>query len=324
MLLSGLLVGIAFGFLIQKGQFCFTSGFRDIYYQKDFSFLFALFITISIQSIGFFTLNHLGFLQIPTTQLPLLATIVGGLIFGIGMAISRVCVTGAWFRSTEGAISASIALITFAITLTSIQSGSMKSFFAPLTQASFSIDNIYTTLGISPWWLVLGILLMTFILGFYSKNNPNKKQLYIVAILLGFLGIIAWILSSWSGRNYGFGISVPTTHLFQYITTGQQRYLNWGSVFVLGIPIGSFIAAKVYNTFEWKILNSLEFLRSIFGGILMGIGAFLANGCTATNALVATAYFSWQGWIAMIFMIIGCIIGSSFFKNKHCELRRKT
>ena len=89
------------------------------------------------------------------------------------------------------------------------------------------------------------------------------------------------------------------------------------------IFIGSFISAKAYKEFEWRALNGMDFLRSVCGGVLMGVGAYLAGGCTATNALVATAYFSWQGWIAMTAMIVGCVIGSSFFRVKHCELRRK-
>lgn len=323
MLISGLLIGIAFGFIVQKGQFCFTSGFRDIYWKKDFNFIFALFIAISIQSLGLFSLSTLGFLQIPSTPLPLLATLVGGLVFGVGMAVARVCVTGGWFRSAEGMIGASVTLFVFTLTLTSSQSGILKTFLSPLLKSPLESSNIYLSLGISPWWLVGIMVLATLGLGLVCRKNLKESKLYFVASVLGVLGVLAWVASAWSGRNYGFGISVPTMHLFQYLTTGQMRYLNWGTLFVLGIFIGSFLSAKIYKEFEWKVLNGVDFLRSVFGGVLMGIGAYLAGGCTVTNALVATAYFSWQGWIAMIAMIVGCIIGSSFFRAKQCELRRK-
>lgn len=323
MLISGLVIGVVFGFLVQRGQFCFTSGFRDIYWQRDFSFLFALFIAITIQSIGLFTLSALGLLRLPTTPLPLLATLIGGLVFGVGMAIARVCATGGWFRSGEGVIGASVTLFVFILTLTSAQSGSLKPILSPLLKSPLESSNIYLTLGISPWWLVGVMILATLGLFFVCRKHPHKRKLYFTAIALGALGVVAWVASAWSGRNYGFGISVPTMHLFQYLTTGQQRYLNWGTLFVLGIFIGSFISAKAYKEFEWRALNGVDFLRSVCGGVLMGVGAYLAGGCTATNALVATAYFSWQGWIAMVAMIVGCVIGSSFFRVKHCELRRK-
>ncbi len=323
MLISGLVIGVVFGFLVQRGQFCFTSGFRDIYWQRDLSFLFALFIAITIQSIGLFTLSALGLLRLPTTPLPLLATLIGGLVFGVGMAIARVCATGGWFRSGEGVIGASVTLFVFTLTLTSAQSGSLKPILSPLLKSPLESSNIYLTLGISPWWLVGAMILATLGLFFVCRKHPHKSKLYLTATALGVLGVVAWVASAWCGRNYGFGISVPTMHLFQYLTTGQQRYLNWGTLFVLGIFIGSFISAKAYKEFEWRALNGVDFLRSVCGGVLMGVGAYLAGGCTATNALVATAYFSWQGWIAMVAMIVGCVIGSSFFRVKHCELRRK-
>ena len=323
MLISGLVIGVVFGFLVQRGQFCFTSGFRDIYWQRDFSFLFALFIAITIQSIGLFTLSTLGLLRLPTTPLPLLATLIGGLVFGVGMAIARVCATGGWFRSGEGVIGASVTLFVFTLMLTSAQSGSLKPILSPLLKSPLESSNIYLTLCISPWWLVWAMICATLGLFFVCRKHPHKSKLYLTATALGVLGVVAWVASAWSGRNYGFGISVPTMHLCQYLTTGQQRYLNWGTLFVLGIFIGSFISAKAYKEFEWRALNGMDFLRSVCGGVLMGVGAYLAGGCTATNVLVATAYFSWQGWIAMTAMIVGCVIGSSFFRVKHCELRRK-
>ena len=57
-MLSGLIIGILFGILLQRSQFCFVSGFRNIFTQKNFRFPTALFIAISIQSIGLFTLQH--------------------------------------------------------------------------------------------------------------------------------------------------------------------------------------------------------------------------------------------------------------------------
>lgn len=220
-------------------------------------------------------------------------------------------------------IGASVTLFVFTLTLTSAQSGSLKPILSPLLKSPLESSNIYLTLGISPWWLVGAMICATLGLFFVCRKHPHKSKLYLTATALGVLGVVAWVVSAWSGRNYGFGISVPTMHLFQYLTTGQQRYLNWGTLFVLGIFIGSFISAKAYKEFEWRALNGMDFLRSVCGGVLMGVGAYLAGGCTATNALVATAYFSWQGWIAMTAMIVGCVIGSSFFRVKHCELRRK-
>lgn len=43
----------------------------------------------------------------------------------------------------------------------------------------------------------------------------------------------------------------------------------------------------------------------IIGGIGMGVGAAIAGGCTVGNAMVSTAQFEYQGWVSMVFMIVG-------------------
>ena len=126
-MLSGLFVGAVFGFLVQRGEF---QGFVISIGRKNPTFLSALLIAVSIQSIGLFTLSAFKLISIPITPLPLLATILGGLIFGVGMAVARVCVTGGWFRSSEGVIGASVALFSFALTITSAQNGSLKTLLS--------------------------------------------------------------------------------------------------------------------------------------------------------------------------------------------------
>lgn len=46
-------------------------------------------------------------------------------------------------------------------------------------------------------------------------------------------------------------------------------------------------------------------LRSGLGGVLMGFGASIAGGCSIGNGLVMTAMMTGQGWIGLVFMILG-------------------
>lgn len=321
---TGLLIGIAFGILLQRTQFCFVSGFRRLLFQKNTRFLTMLLIAVSIQSIGLFCLAELEIIKIPQTTLPIMATIVGGLLFGIGMVLGNCCGSGAWFRSAEGALGSLLALVAFAITMASAQTGSLHQFINHWTQQTTEWDNIYLTLAISPWWLVGALVLVTCGLSFLGNKSTDSENLsffnrtfkrpwnpYLSGLLIGLLGVLAWYLSAQTGRNYGYGIAVPSANVVQYLVIGQQRYINWGSLFVLGIPLGSFLMAKISGDFCLKMPDPQEALRRILGGIIMGLGAALAGGCTVTNALVATAYFSWQGWIAT-----GCILIGCWFANK--------
>ncbi|VFS76328.1 putative inner membrane protein [Kluyvera cryocrescens] len=64
---------------------------------------------------------------------------------------------------------------------------------------------------------------------------------------------------------------------------------------MLGIFIGSFIAAKASREFRVRAADASTTLRSAGGGVLMGFGASIAGGCSIGNGLVMTAMMTWQG-----------------------------
>ena len=83
------------------------------------------------------------------------------------------------------------------------------------------------------------------------------------------------------------------------------KRLDWGVLLVLGILLGSYLAAKASGEFRVRVPSAQVIQRSIAGGVLMGIGAAWAGGCSIGNALVQTSLLSWQGWIALVFQVLG-------------------
>lgn len=57
---SGLFIGMALGVLLQRGQFCFVSGFRRIYTQRNFRFLTAFFWQFPFNLSAFLRWNILA------------------------------------------------------------------------------------------------------------------------------------------------------------------------------------------------------------------------------------------------------------------------
>jgi uncharacterized protein len=92
---------------------------------------------------------------------------------------------------------------------------------------------------------------------------------------------------------------------------------SWRLPFLLGIVAGGFVAAVVSGSFSptWSmgmfdaritdafVPKSLIFLA---GGILLGFGSRLANGCTSGHGIVGTALLAKSSWIATaVFMATG-------------------
>lgn len=198
-----------------------------------------------------------------------------------------------------------------------------------LDERELAARTIYNSLQIPPWILTAVLCLITLSLYLYQRKHPRfspprskfSLNLNSTAILIGLLGIVAWYLSAQTGRNFGFGIAVPSANVVQYLVTGQQRYFNWSSLFVIGILIRAMIIAKIRGELQLTFPpDSQTVFKRLIGGILMAIRASLAGGCTVTNSLVATAYFSWQGWLATVMIIIGLWISSAIFKPTQCKI----
>ena len=88
-------------------------------------------------------------------------------------------------------------------------------------------------------------------------------------------------------------------------------------IIVLLLLIGSFIAAKASGEFRVRVPDAQTTVRSIIGGLGMGWGAAWAGGCTIGNAMVNTATFSFQGWTALVFMVLGTGLAAKLFILNH-------
>ncbi|MEK4523680.1 YeeE/YedE family protein [Psychrobacillus sp. FSL W7-1457] len=325
MLITGLFCGALLGFVMQRGRFCLTGGFRDMYLTKDNRMFYALLIAIAVQSVGVYTLIELGVFEFNAGTLPLVAIIIGSFIFGIGIVLAGGCATGTWYRAGEGLIGSWIALAGYMLMAAIMKTGVLVPLNNKISSSQLPSNSISETLGINVW-ILIGILVA--VVGWIVYKEVTKPKVFIpslkpkrtglahilfekrwhpfiTAVLIGAIAVLAWPLSVATGRIGGLGITTPSANILQYLTTGDTAFINWGVFLVLGIFIGSFIAAKASREFRFRMPDVKTGINSFVGGNLMGFGASLAGGCSIGNGLVMTAMMTWQGWIALAFMILG-------------------
>ena len=131
-------------------------------------------------------------------------------------------------------------------------------------------------------------------------------------------------MSSSTGRDYGLGITTPSANIVNFLITGNTQLIDWGAFLVIGIFLGSYIAAKGSKEFKWRLPDKKTIRNSAIGGILMGFGASVAGGCSIGNGLVETATMSWQGWIGLGSMILGVWFMSYFIFIKPMKKLQQT
>ncbi|MEK4023166.1 selenium metabolism membrane protein YedE/FdhT [Sporosarcina sp. FSL W7-1283] len=99
----GALFGLAFGILIERGQICFTSAFRDLFLVGRSVMAKAIIVGMAVSSV--LTVIVISVYDLtPITQIAALSTFVGGVLFGLGIVMASGCETGMMYRLMEGQV----------------------------------------------------------------------------------------------------------------------------------------------------------------------------------------------------------------------------
>lgn len=332
MILTGLLCGALLGFVMQRGRFCLTGGFRDMYIAKDNRMFYALLIAIAVQSVGVYALISFGVFEFSAGTLPIIAVIVGSFIFGIGIILAGGCATGTWYRAGEGLVGSWMALAAYMLVAAMMRTGPLASVSEKFYGVQFEENSIAGTFGISTWVLIVPFVALVAFIIFRELKKPKVKipglkpkktglahvlfekrwNPFMTAAIIGLIATMAWPLSVGAGRVFGLGITAPSANILQYLVTGDLNFINWGVFLVLGIFLGSLFGAKMSGEFRFRMPDVKTGIKSVSGGLMMGFGASLAGGCSIGNGLVMTAMMTWSGWISLLFMILGTWTASYF------------
>ena len=148
---SGLLLGALLGFILQRGRFCVTGAFREVWTSGRTRWLTAYLIAIAVSSIGFFTLLQFDLVKDSDTPLTPLATTIGSLIFGAGIILAGGCATGTYYRAGEGLIGSWLALITYAVSAAMMKKGVLRPVNDGLQNANNTgLTTLYGAPGRTP------------------------------------------------------------------------------------------------------------------------------------------------------------------------------
>ena len=324
MVITGLVLGTALGIVMQRGRFCVTGMLRDISLAHTWRPFTALLIVIAIHAVGIAGLTTAGIIQPEYDLFPPYAVIVGGFLFGIGIVLAGGCASGTWYRSGEGLVGSWFALLFYGLSAAAMKTGALAGLNSWLRSKTVGLTTVHGSLGISVWWLAIPFAALAAGLAAYflrSESTPVSLQsgwkkplhLYTAGVLVGLLSVIAWPLSAATGRNDGLGITSPTANLTNFLVTGESARIDWGVMLVLGILVGSFIAAKATGEFRVRVPDATQTVKSIAGGTLMGIGAAWAGGCTVGNGMVQTGLFTYQGWVALAAIAAGVFVAAKIW-----------
>jgi len=103
--LGSLLLGTILGLILYRGDYCMVAMLRDFYLIRDTTLLRSFVLYFLVASVLFYLGGLTGllpFLPPPTFSPPSLATIIGGLVFGVGIVLAGGCVVGTLYKMASG------------------------------------------------------------------------------------------------------------------------------------------------------------------------------------------------------------------------------
>ena len=173
-MLYSLLFGLMVGFVLQRSRICFTAALRDPFLFGMTGVLRALILSLIITTIGFSIFQYLqvsGGAALPGKIIsPGLNIPIGGIIFGIGAAISGGCASGTLVRMGEGFQLQWLAFVGFVF-------GSVHGAYDAGFWYQFFRENFRSHLPeIFGWKSAILIQLMVLILLYYYSYHHEKKR----------------------------------------------------------------------------------------------------------------------------------------------------
>ena len=318
MVWTGLLIGIIFGVILQRGRICFNSAFRDVLIFKDNYLMKLAALAIALQSITLLLFAQLGVIKLAPMPLNWIANIVGGYIFGLGMVLAGGCASGVTYRIGEGMTTSWLAGLIFGLTAQATSSGLFSNWMKWLGKLNVTVkpnSSVYaskvgptlaTIFNVNPWivTLIVAALLIWYAFGTKTSQRETKLNWIWAAVLIAILQPIAWWASAAAGRNYGLGITGGWTNILSVYTANKQ--LNWIGAEVLGIIIGAMISAIAAKEFKLRMPKDPKtYLQVMVGGALMGFGAATAGGCNIGHFLTGVPTLAISSIVSSIFFILG-------------------
>jgi hypothetical protein len=161
--------------------------------------------------------------------------------------------------------------------------------------------------------------------------NSKDEGAWSPYVAGGLSGLVIIVSVLWTGKFFGASTSfVRSVGMLEKSFDPERvaqldyfiRYLpkfDWQLLFVVGIFVGSLLAALTSDSFKWQGVPdmwaerfgtnpALRGIVAFIGGIVAMYGARLAGGCPSGHGLSGIIQLAASGLIAMVFFFVGGII----------------
>lgn len=326
--LVGLAGGIVLGLAARLGDFCTLGALESAVYGKDQTMLRLWGIVVGVAILGTQFAAMAGIVDLGgsfyhSISWNPLASILGGLVFGYGMALAGNCGFGALVRFGGGDLRSLVVVVVMGIFGFIALSGPL----APLRTALFPqpdatgpqgiVHDLNSLLGIPA--VVTVVVLGLACLAWALAHAPLRRS----PRMIGW-GIAAGVAVVWcfAGTSYlsdislgavsveGPSFTAPVGRTLVFLMTSTAGGISFSVGAVIGVIGGALIGSSIRGLFRWEACEDpRELGRQVSGAMLMGIGGVVAMGCSVGQGVTASAALAWSGPTTLAAILVGGVIG---------------
>lgn len=352
-ILATFVLAFLFGAIALQSNFCTMGAISDVVNFGSWKRMRMWLLAMGVAIAGSWGLQAAGLIDLKQTiytgpQLLWMSSIVGGLLFGIGMTLAGGCGAKTVIRIGGGNLRSAVVFVVMGISAAM----TIRGLFALWRVAS--VDRLTVDLsspgnqdlgsllgsglaqgGSAVAWIVAALLLV-FVFSSREFWRAHKEILGGIAIgalvvggwyVTGHLGFLAehpdtlapaWLRTN-SGRAESFSFTAPAAYSLNMLMmwTDSSQKVTFAIASVLGMFAGSLAMSLITRAFRWEGFATIEELvNHLVGGVLMGFGGVTALGCTIGQGLTGISTLALGSFITFFAIVGGCVL-----TNKYLEWR---
>ncbi len=334
--LGGLLIGLAFGAIVYRTNYCAMGGISDIHNFGDYRRFRAWVLAAATALLGAQLLSALGVVELDrsmylTPTLSWVGYLGGGYIFGIGMVLAGGCPSRNLARAGGGDLRSLLTLIVLGLVAYMTIAGLVAPVRVAIEQAtSFTIAHAPTQglgdllskptgLGRGAAAFVMTMLVGAAALAFCFLDARFRMSPIHVAsgVGVGLAVVAGWAVTGLAYDEMSVRPVPPISLTYVRPTGDTLQWLalytatpvpNFGVTSVFGALLGAFAVAAWMRRFKIVTFSDTgDTLRNLAGAILMGVGGVLALGCTVGQAVTGVSTLAFGS-----FLTFGAILAGGF------------
>jgi uncharacterized protein len=340
--MAGLLIGLAFGFIVYRTNFCTMGSISDFMTFDDWRRFRSWILAAATTLVGAQLLQVAGVVDLKQSMylsptLNWLGHIVGGLMFGYGMVLAGGCASKNLARAGSGDLRALITLMIIGISAYMAIGGIFGPLRALIEQAT-AVDlkrfGLATQSLVEVWFAapksihrlaVTAAIAGAALVYCFKDESFRTSRLHILSGLgVGLCAVAGWGVTGLAFDDMASKPTAPISLTYVRPTGDAVEWLmrftagrtpGFGVATVFGALIGAFAAAKSMGRFKLTTFsNPADTRRNLGGAILMGVGGVLALGCTVGQGITGISTLALGSFLTFGAIVMGGIQGM-----KHME-----